>query len=120
MADSPKVLIVLGRCQQRKDLFGMRVEMLEHGRWAANWAFAIREQAAHRERYDSNTITGSIEIAAAYPGCPTCEAKSFFACGACKKVGCWDRQALSVACPWCDHRAELGGLLTKLQATGDR
>ena len=70
MADIPKVLIVLGRCEQRKDLFGMRFEMLEHGRWAANWAFAIREQAAQREHYDSTTITGSIEIAAAYPGCP--------------------------------------------------
>jgi hypothetical protein len=85
----------------------------------ATWAFALSERAAKREGYDRSEISGAIELALAYPGCPHCAKSKVVCCGTCGKVSCWDGEAQVVTCPWCGNRAEIAGTITKLTTRND-
>ena len=118
MPEIPKVVIVLGRCSRRGDLHGMRFEETDRGHWQADWAFPVREQTAHRERFDRSDITGSFSFALGYPGCPGCGAFSYFRC-CCGKVACWDGRSERVTCPWCRQTSTLQGSVDRLSAGTD-
>lgn len=96
----------------------MRFEEKSKGRWVADWAFAVKEAYAKKEGYEHTTIAGTFTLDTAYPGCPYCEAKSFFNCG-CGKVNCWDGKTKIVACSWCNQTSELGGQIETLSAGED-
>lgn len=83
---TPNVVIIMAKCSQSKQNFGIRMEKTLTGQWMANWAFAIKEAKAKRESYDKSDISGSFLIDNAYPGCPHCEQSSFVKCGVCQKV----------------------------------
>ena len=52
---------------------GDRHEGNEHeGKWIGTWAFAIRDDVAKKEKYDSKRIKGTFEFAPSFPGCPNC------------------------------------------------
>lgn len=119
MNGRPNVVIVLARCAHSKQPFGIRFEEVERGRWAGNWAFAIKEQVAKREGYDRGTISGVISFAHEYPNCPYCHAVGIFKCG-CGKVNCWDGETLEVTCAWCGQSRRLSGAIQKLDVGEDR
>ena len=116
----PKVVIVMARCSQSKQNFGIRFEERKRpGEWAADWAFAINAASAKREGYDRGEIAGSFWFDGPYPGCPSCHARSIFKCR-CGKVACWDGERQIVTCPWCDATGELRGSFESLSAGTDR
>jgi hypothetical protein len=47
------------------------------------------------------TISGPFEFAPEYQGCPECGDGSFFHCGDCDSLLCWDGETDPVQCPWC-------------------
>jgi hypothetical protein len=112
------VVIVLGRCSRSARLYGIRFEEKGRGSWVADWAFPIKEQTAHRERFDRGDITGSFMFAVGYPGCPGCGAPSVFRCS-CGKVACWDGKGQAVTCPWCRGSVRLVRTVDRLTASGD-
>ena len=114
-----QVFVVPARCGGRDRLFGVRMEELGRGRWAATWAFSLREDVAKREGYDARTLEGSFEVASGYPGCPYCEAGSFYVCG-CEVVVCWNGVDQVVTCPSCGSTGELSGGATVIRGGGDR
>lgn len=120
MPELPNVVIVLARCARSAGLFGMRFEEKMKRQWLADWAFAIKERTARREGYDRAQITGYISLAPDYPGCPYCGAKSFFKCGTCEHVVCWDGDSRKVTCSWCGSTGVLGGSLESLSVETDR
>ena len=69
------------------------------------WAFKIDKDKARREGYDDNKVTGSVELAPDYPGCPYCGSKQFYICS-CGKIVCYHGEKV-VTCPACGQRGEL-------------
>jgi hypothetical protein len=113
------VVVVLARCGQSREPFGIRFEEKGRGQWIADWAFDLEEGVAKREGYDRDAIKGTFGFAEDYPGCPTCRAGSCFKCG-CGKVSCWDGVQRTVTCPWCGKTGTLSGSFDSLSAGGDR
>lgn len=113
------VVIVMARCRQDGQGFGLRFEEVGKGRWAADWSFAVKEVSAKREGYDRGEIAGEFHFTPNYPGCPHCQAPSMFLCG-CGKVSCWDGKSRKVICPWCSQTVDLEGSIKSLKAGGDR
>ena len=119
MERMPNVVIVLARCMQFGQDFGIRFEEVEPRNWIGNWAFPIREDLAKRESYDRSTVSGSMQFSDDYPGCPSCHACSIFRCK-CGGVACWDGVTGWITCPWCHNSGELRGTIESLSAGLDR
>ncbi len=119
MARLPNVVVILARCGQSREPFGVRFEEKSRGQWVGDWAFALEEGAARREGYDRGVVTGTFSFAEDYPGCPTCHARSCVKCS-CGKVSCWDGVQRTVTCPWCGQTGMLSGTIDRLNAGGDR
>ncbi len=58
-------------------------------------------------------MQGAIGSDPAYKGCPFCHARSFYTCGTCGRLVCWDNR-IEVVCPWCSAAAEVRGRITQL------
>ncbi len=119
MSTSPNVVIVMARCGRTRQSFGIRLEEYAPRQWGADWAFAVKEDAARREGYDRAVISGSFGFADTYPGCPSCHAKSLFKCS-CGGVACCPGEAQTVHCPWCGEKGEISGSADSLSVGGDR
>lgn len=113
------IVIVMARCGQSKQSFGMRFERRNANRWLATWAFAIKDVAAKKEGYDQAEVSGAFGFDDSFPGCPHCGSHSFFKCS-CGKVACSKGESKKVLCPWCDSSGELSGNVESLSAGGDR
>lgn len=91
--------IILAKCIQNKQLYGMRIEKRSND-WVRTWAFKIKEETAQKEGFDKTNFTGSFYTGEEYPGCPYCGTKKCFVCGDCGKVTCYDGSD-KVVCGWC-------------------
>ncbi len=113
------VVILVARCAQTSQPFGMRMERQGGGNhWSATWSFAIREGLAKKEGYDKTRIEGVIDTLPTYPGCPHCRNHGYFKCS-CGEIGCWNGESRRVACPSCKKNIELRGQITQLDAGSD-
>lgn len=119
------VVIVMARCCQSKQSFGIRLEEKIPSQWVADWAFRIKESTAKKEGYDKSEIAGSFSVDEAYLGCPYCKRTSFCLCGGklfsqCNKVSCADGEGENHICPWCGSNGKIGGHIERLNAGNDR
>jgi len=114
------VVIILAKCNNFNKTFGIRMEESDGTVWKGTWAFPIKESTAHKEKYDKNTIHGSINFDPSYPGCPFCEAKNIFLCNNCNSVSCYDGKSKIVTCPTCHNRGRVEGFIERLNAGQDR
>lgn len=67
----------------------------------------------------ATTISGPFEFAAEYGGCPECGDGSFFRCGECDSLLCWDGETDPVRCPWCGETCYNEGDVGSLDGTKD-
>ena len=112
-----KVLIF--KCTQRNEPFGVRVERMSDQDWWRTWAFRINPRVAAREGYDQNEIQGNLYATEEYPGCPHCGTDNFVQCGRCQKVSCWHNET-RLTCPWCGFMMdEIVTATDKFSVTGD-
>ncbi|WP_455543771.1 TerY-C metal binding domain-containing protein [Intestinibacter sp.] len=108
--------VMMMKCQKNRRAFGGRIQK-DGPNWILTWAFEIDERIAEKEGFQSeSTISGSFKFDDEYPGCPHCGANSFFTCGKCGKVTCWDGSP-TVTCGWCGHVSKIE-LVDKLQVKG--
>ena len=115
------IVILSARCSQWKQAFGIRMERRGQSMpWEATWSFALREGAGKKEGYDKTRIDGGIGIGSGYPGCPHCKAPTFFLCGHCQQIGCWDGVSRQMVCSMCQNSNELTETITHLDAGTDR
>ena len=70
------------------------------------WAFKIDREKAHKERFDSRHVRGTINYDKNFPGCPHCQARDFYICGSCGSIVCWHGQK-HVTCPSCGNKGEI-------------
>ena len=96
--------IVVAKCGSSKQPFGIRMEKISDV-WHCTWAFAINEQAAKREGYDSVMVSGKVETDAEYPGCPYCGNTGWVRCGACGNLTCYNSGRFT--CSWCGNSGEV-------------
>jgi hypothetical protein len=123
--NNPNVVIIMARCSQTKQSFGIRLEEKSPNCWIADWAFSVQEITAKKEGYDNSEVVGSFSVDVAYPGCPYCQSNSFCLCGGnsffeCNKISCDDERASDYICPWCNNKVVTDGSITSLRAGGDR
>lgn len=98
--------VIMIRCKKNKMPFGARIQK-EGNDWITTWAFEIDEEIAQKEGFESDTsLSGSFRIIEEYPGCPHCGARSYFVCGKCGKITCWDGSPTS-QCAWCGDNARI-------------
>jgi hypothetical protein len=102
MASPLNAKICIAKCAKTKNTFGIRLEQ-RGSVWVMTWAFKIDERTAKHEGFD-DTITGSIQNSAEYPGCPYCGNKAFVQCH-CGKCGCSIGSGY-FTCPWCGDSFE--------------
>lgn len=119
MNELPNVVIVMARCSDSRQCFGIRLEEIERDQWTADWAFAMKEGSAKKEGYDQTEVRGTFRFATVYPGCPYCRAVSIFKCN-CGKVACWNSESHTVTCPWCEAQGELNSPVESLGVGRDR
>lgn len=97
--------VVMAKCRQSKQPFGIRMEKKQNGVWYCTWAFKLSEQAAASEGYGGTLVSGKVDLDAEYPGCPYCKAGTWFRCGSCGRLTCHEGQSL-VTCSWCGNSGE--------------
>ena len=93
--------VVAGKCANAGKTFGIRMEKTD-GVWHCTWAFKISDTAARNEGYDSERVSGKIDVNEEYPGCPYCGTKGWFSCGKCGKLTCFSGEEI-VTCGWCGN-----------------
>ena len=96
-----QTVIVVCRCTKTKGPFGITFESPGRGQWVVKWAFPLNDKNAGREGYGSQEVSGPVEFAPDYPGCPRCGAPTYWQCGSCRRSACWDGRSPYVTCPWC-------------------
>jgi hypothetical protein len=115
------VVIVLSWCHRHPGhLFGNRVERVtaEPPVWAFTWAFPVERGQAKREGYESR-IAGAFKMTTDYPGCPHCRSRSFFQCGSCRALVCWDGETAYLQCPSCSTSGPLEGQISEMETGTD-
>ncbi len=116
--DKVNAEIIVGKCGTSKKLFGIRAEETQHKKWGIDWAFALSEGRARSEGYEGRKIEGSFYLTDKYPGCPYCGKGSFFLCGHCGKVTCWQDEK-SAACAHCGKVSNISGEISQIDTAGD-
>ena len=111
--------IIICKCSSCKKVFGMRTEETGYRQWMVNWAFPISDKRVKSEKYDLNRIEGSFSLASEYPGCPYCGNRSFFSCGKCGKLTCWDSNTVEVTCSYCGVIDKISGTISSIDVGGD-
>ncbi|MDR2476785.1 MAG: hypothetical protein LBD18_03250 [Treponema sp.] len=101
--------VIMAKCSKMRKAFGIRIEQRGDD-WVRTWAFPMDEREAKREGYDANTVSGSMNAAEGYPGCPHCGAVGFAQCP-CGKIGCdggltASGDCLKQTCPWCGETSQ--------------
>lgn len=109
-----EMIAVMCRCSKTKKLFGMRFDKAKGNVWECAWAFPMKEGADKRGSGFLSTIKGTFEIGDEYSGCPHCGNQSFFMCGKCKKLACWDGKSEHVVCPHCGFAGDLDFPITEI------
>ena len=75
---SSKAFAIMAVCEETKKTFGITVDYISQRHYKFVWTFKIGKEKAHREGYDSKTVTGSVELDPNYPGCPYCGSKKLY------------------------------------------
>lgn len=97
--------ILLFKCSQAQQLYGVRVQRMEDGDWWRTWAFKVKSQSAPSEEYGKTPVQSNLYATAEYPGCPYCGTSTLVKCGACQKFCCYHGET-SLVCPWCGNKIE--------------
>ncbi len=94
--------VIIAKCEKSGKNFAIRTEK-RLDIWQFTWAFKINEKSIKKEGYEKTNIAGAINLDQEYPGCPHCNGTSFFQCGICHKISCYDHKNTKVKCLWCNH-----------------
>lgn len=99
-------MVVMATCQKTKKPFGITVQK-KGNEYEFTWAFKINPSSVKKEGYDKNKANGNIFMNENFPGCPHCNATSWFQCGKCKSFVCMDEGTEMVKCPLCGNEGKV-------------
>jgi hypothetical protein len=102
---SDEAFAVMAVCPETKKYYGITVDYLSRNSFKFVWAFKVDPEKAHREGYDTKSVSGSVTLDDDYPGCPYCKSKQFIFCS-CGAIICWHGQKV-VTCPKCGASGEV-------------
>lgn len=104
-----EAVVALCKCGKTQQTYGVRFERTATNSWKYTWAFEISLKVAKREGYNIVDISGYIEPAEEYPGCPYCGNKYFMICD-CGKLNCNIINSNATAtCNWCGFTGMISG-----------
>lgn len=93
--------VLLCRCGQNKNLFGITIEQRNDDDWNMMYSYPIDEQRAKSEGFENTSITADIYTVFQYQGCPYCRKRGFVKCGSCGKITCHTTGDSENTCGWC-------------------
>jgi hypothetical protein len=102
---SDEAFAVMAVCPKTKNNYGITVDYLSRNSFKFVWTFKVDPEKAHREGYDTKSVSGSVTLDENYPGCPYCKSKQFVFCS-CGAIMCWHGQRV-VTCPKCGASSEV-------------
>lgn len=102
---SSKAFAIMAICPKEKKYYGITVDCIRNNAYRFVWAFKTDKDKAKREGYNTQHVSGSVELDSDYPGCPYCKSKQYVFCS-CGTVICWYRQNI-VTCPSCGQSGEI-------------
>lgn len=102
---SNNAFAVLAICEETKKNFGITIDP-KGSNLKFVWAFKIDKAMAHRERFDSHKVRGTIVLDENFKGCPYCHVKKFFICDCCGTISCYHGQR-HVTCLSCGASGEI-------------
>ncbi|MBN1317194.1 MAG: hypothetical protein JXA42_17050 [Anaerolineales bacterium] len=114
------VVIVMARCSETRQAYGIRIEKRNQDLWIACQSYPVRDETANKDWYLDQQVPGTFVFDDSFSGCPYCQAVSIFQCGRCRKVSCWDGKRRIVSCAWCGNKGELMGHIESLYAGEER
>lgn len=98
--------VVIGKCKNSHNLFGIRAEKRKDKIWYCTWAFQLSKESTSHE-YENNMINGQFYIDSEYPGCPYCGSKAWITCSNCGKITCFNNEEKQIRCAWCGIEGEI-------------
>ena len=98
---------------------GVRFDTDNGKDWEAAWAFPLKEGADKREKGYAVSVKGNFTISTDYPHCPHCGNPSFFLCGTCGKLTCWDGITKRVVYANCGYENVLTSRVTEIRGDGN-
>lgn len=96
----------MATCGIAKRPFAIRTEK-SGSRYIMDWTFIIDENRSKEEGFEQNMVSGSFDFGEEYPGCPHCGAMSWYECGSCKSIVCYNGKDQTIKCPKCGNEGEL-------------
>lgn len=114
-----EMIAVMCRCGKSEKLFGIRFDTDNGKDWEVAWAFPLKEGADKREKGYAVSVKGNFEISTDYPHCPHCGNPTFFMCGTCGKLTCWDGKTKRVVCANGGHENVLTSRVTEIRGDGN-
>lgn len=99
--------VVMAQCGQTKECIGITFNPITPKYYRAMWSFKIRRDVATREHFNKTSVDGNIDFDMDFRGCPYCRSMSFYFCGKCGKMVCYDGKAETVTCPNCGNTSRL-------------
>ncbi len=109
--------VIIGKCINTKNLFGIRSQQINNNQWECNWAFPIDENYVKNEKYDNQIIEGELILSTEYPGCPYCNNSSFIKCGICENITCYDNSNTITECASCGNKVKPKGNIKQFKST---
>lgn len=107
MSETNEAVVLLSKCGEVHKTYGIRAEKVASSRWRFTWAFPIKDTSAKREGYDKTSISGNIDCADEYPGCPYCGQRNFVVCS-CGHISCSVLKNGVFTCDWCGTQGTIG------------
>ncbi len=95
--------VIMVKCSESKQTFGMRVQKISDDDWERTWAFPIKDEVAKNEGYDKTKITANLFTSSEYPGCPHCKTMNVVQCATCGKLNCYNGEDTMI-CGWCNNK----------------
>lgn len=107
------------RCEESRRQFEIVFEDLS-GNWLATDIENVSQSADGSEGNGGlEHIEGEFGVAPGFEGCPDCGQTSFFKCGYCESLACWDGTTEEVVCPWCQETSTLETGIESLEGHTD-
>lgn len=99
--------VVMAQCGKTKNSMGVTFNPVSTNLYRMMWAFKINMDVAKKEKYDTKSVSGNIDIDVNFNGCPYCGSQDFYFCGNCGKMVCYDGLSETVTCPNCGKSSGL-------------
>ena len=99
------------KCVRTRDPFYPRYDLAADGAWALT--YGVKELPAGQKAVGGS---GGVDLSNRRTGpqykCPWCGNPTFFKCGNCGELTCYNGESKDVVCAYCSRASQIGGVIS--------